>query len=54
MTKLNVFLTNMDDLKVVNQIMPEYFKAPYPARSAVGVSTLVAGVNIEIDGVMFV
>lgn len=51
-TKLTVYLTNMDHLRVVNLIMPEYFQAPYPARSAVGVASLVAGAEIEIDGVM--
>ena len=51
-TKLTVYLTNMEHLRVVNQIMPEYFQTPYPARSAVGVASLVAQAEIEIDGVM--
>lgn len=32
--------------------MSEYFKKPYPARSTVGVSTLLKDVKIEIDGEM--
>lgn len=53
-TKLNVYLTDLQYLAKVNEIMPQYFQPPYPARSAVGVSSLVASADIEIDGVMYV
>ena len=35
--KLNVFLTDLSNFPVVNEVMAEYFSAPYPARAAIGV-----------------
>ncbi len=50
--KLNVFLTDLTHFALVNTIMEKYFTAPYPARAAVGVSTLPKGALIEADGIM--
>jgi len=50
--KLNVFLTDLSDFPVVNEIMSEYFSKPYPARAAVGVSALPKGANVEMDAIM--
>lgn len=50
--KLNVFLTDLADFPVVNQIMGEYFSEPYPARAAVGVAALPKGVGVEMDAIM--
>ena len=50
--KLNVFLTNMQDLPVVNEVMAEYFQQPYPARAAVGVAALPRGASVEMDAIM--
>jgi len=50
--KLNVFLTDLGDFPIVNQIMGEYFSQPYPARAAVGVAALPKGVGIEMDAIM--
>lgn len=50
--KLNVFLTDLSNFALVNQIMSEYFQQPYPARAAVGVSALPRGVAVEMDGIM--
>lgn len=50
--KLNVFLTDLGNFPVVNQIMAEYFTPPYPARAVVGVSALPKGVGVEIDAIM--
>ena len=33
----------------LNEIMSQYFKLPYPARSAVGVSQLPRGALVEIE-----
>ena len=52
--KLTVYLTNLADFSVVNQVMSEYFKAPYPARAVVGVSALPKGVAIEMDAIMII
>ena len=47
-----MFLTNLDNFAALNEIMAQYFEAPYPARAAIQVSALPRGVSIEIDGVM--
>lgn len=50
--KLNVFLTDLKNFPMVNEVMAEYFKEPYPARAAVGVAALPKGAAIEMDAVM--
>jgi reactive intermediate/imine deaminase len=50
--KLNVFLTDLTRFPLVNQVMTEYFQAPYPARAAVGVAALPKGAEVEMDAVM--
>ena len=51
--KLNVFLTNLGDFPVVNEIMAEYFSEPYPARAAIGVAALPKGAGVEMDAIMY-
>lgn len=50
--KLNVYLTDLGNFPIVNEIMAEYFEQPYPARAAVGVAALPKGVGVEMDAVM--
>jgi len=50
--KLNVYLTDMSNFPVVNAVMAEYFREPYPARAAVGVAALPRGAAVEMDAVM--
>ena len=50
--KLNVYLTNLSNFPLVNEIMAEYFNQPYPARAAVGVAALPKGVGVEMDAIM--
>jgi reactive intermediate/imine deaminase len=50
--KLNVFLTDLGNFPVVNEIMAEYFSEPYPARAAVGVAALPKGAGVEMDAIM--
>ncbi len=52
--KLNIFLTDLGNFQLVNQIMGEYFTQPYPARAALGINTLPRGAQVEMDGVMVV
>ncbi len=52
--KLNVFLTDLSDFPIVNEIMSEYFTQPYPARAAVGVAALPKGVSVEMDAIMVI
>jgi reactive intermediate/imine deaminase len=50
--KLNIYLPNLDNFPVVNEVMSQYIKEPYPARAAIGISQLPKGVQIEADGIM--
>lgn len=50
--KLNVFLTDLGHFAKVNEIMAQYFHAPYPARAAIGVASLPKGARVEADAVM--
>ena len=50
--KLNVFLTDLGNFPLVNEIMATYFREPYPARAAIGVAALPRGALVEMDAVM--
>ena len=50
--KVNVFLTDLSHFALVNKIMSEYFREPYPARAAVQVSALPKGAQVEMDCVV--
>ncbi len=50
--KLNVFLTDLGDFPLVNEVMARYFSEPYPARAAIGVAALPKGARVEMDAVM--
>ena len=50
--KLTIYLTNLGDFAVVNEIMAKYFSEPYPARATIQVSALPKGSKIEIDAVL--
>ena len=52
--KLNIFLTDLNNFAVLNEIMSSYFDQPYPARAAIGVNELPKGVSVEMDGVMVI
>ena len=52
MVKVNIFLQDLENFTVLNEVMSEYFDAPYPARAAVQVARLPKDVEIEIDGIM--
>ena len=50
--KLNIFLTDLGHFPLVNQVMAQYFAAPYPARAVVGVGALPKGASVEMDAVL--
>ncbi len=50
--KLTVYLTDLTSFPTLNEVMAEYFEAPFPARAAIEVSALPKGVAIEIDAIM--
>lgn len=51
--KLTVFLTDLTDFPLVNEVMEERFNAPFPARAAIGVASLPRNVAVEVEGVMY-
>ncbi len=52
--KLNIYLTDLNNFPVVNEVMEKLFSQPYPARAAIGISQLPKGAQIEADGIMVV
>ena len=50
--KLNVYLTDLTHFPLVNEVMAQYFREPYPARAAVGVAALPKGAAVEMDAIM--
>ncbi len=52
--KLNVFLTDLADFPLVNEVMAERFDEPYPARAAIGVVALPRNVAVEVEGIMHI
>lgn len=50
--KVHVFLTDLTNFPIVNQVMEEFFEQPYPARAAIGVAALPKGAEVEVDAIM--
>ena len=52
--KTTIYLTDLSNFQVVNNIYSEFFNVEYPpARACVEVSSLPKGVSVEIDCVAF-
>lgn len=47
--KVNIFLIDLSHFALVNKVMAEYFRDPYPARAAVGVASLPRGAQVEVE-----
>ncbi|MBI2051596.1 hypothetical protein HYT33_02420 [Candidatus Roizmanbacteria bacterium] len=47
--KVVIYLTDMTELKGLNEAYPTYFSEPFPAREAVCVKELPLGATIEIS-----
>ncbi|MGR5096944.1 Rid family hydrolase [Vibrio maritimus] len=47
--KVNIQLTDMDDLTAVNEVYTRYFNKPLPARTVIGVSELPLDASVQID-----
>lgn len=50
--KVHVFLTDLVNFPIVNQVMSEFLSEPYPARAAIGVASLPRGAQVEVDAIM--
>jgi 2-iminobutanoate/2-iminopropanoate deaminase len=47
--RTTVFLADMNDFAVVNEVYGQYFPEPYPARATVQVARLPKDARVEID-----
>jgi reactive intermediate/imine deaminase len=47
--KATVFLIDLAHFGLVNKVMAEFFREPYPARAAVGVASLPRGAQVEVE-----
>ena len=52
--KLNIYLTDLGHFNKVNEVMATYFHEPFPARAALGVTSLPRNALVAADGVMFI
>ena len=52
--KLNIYLLDLANFPIINEVMSKYFKQPYPARAAIGISQLPKNALVEADGIMAV
>ena len=50
--RLGLYLTDLDQFARVNAVMSEYFDAPFPARSTIGVASLPRGAQFEVDAIV--
>jgi reactive intermediate/imine deaminase len=50
--RLGLYLIDLDQFARVNAVMSDYFEAPYPARSTIGVSSLPRGAQFEVDAIV--
>jgi len=49
--KVTVFLADINDFASVNEVYAQYFKEPFPARSAFQVAALPLGADLEVEAV---
>ena len=49
--KLTIYLVDLEQFGQVNEVMAEYFDAPFPSRATVAVAALPKGAPIEVEAV---
>ncbi|MFU2487091.1 RidA family protein [Thauera sp. WH-1] len=50
--KITIYMTDLSNFGVVNEVMKRHFAEPYPARATVGVRELPRGALVEADLVL--
>ena len=50
--KLSIFLTDLGNFSIVNEVMKKHFSEHYPARATIEVSGLPLGVDVEIEAIV--
>ena len=49
--KTTVYLIDLSEMALVNEVYARYFPAPHPARATVQVAALPAGARVEIEAI---
>jgi 2-iminobutanoate/2-iminopropanoate deaminase len=49
--RTTVYLTDLGDFPVLNEVYATRFRDPFPARVTVGVSALPKGARVEMDAI---
>lgn len=52
--RIGIYLTDMEQFAVVNEVMEAKFNSPYPARAAIGVAALPKNAAVEADAILAV
>ncbi len=50
--KVTIYLVDFGHFAVVNGIMQEFFREPYPARVTIAAAALPRGAAIEVDCIL--
>lgn len=50
--RVTIYLVDLRHFPLVNEVMAEFFNAPYPARAAIGVAALPRGAAVEADAIL--
>ena len=50
--RITVYVTDLANFPIVNNVMTEYFREPYPARVTIGVASLPRGAQVEVDCIL--
>jgi reactive intermediate/imine deaminase len=52
--KVTVYLTDLANFPTVNLVMEELFRAPFPARAAIGVASLPRATAVAVEAIMHI
>ncbi len=52
--RVTVYLTDLTEFPLVNEIMARHFAEPYPARVTIGVRELPRGAAVEVDAILVI
>jgi reactive intermediate/imine deaminase len=50
--RIGIYLTDLSHFAAVNAVMTDYFSAPFPARSTIGVASLPRAAQVEVDAIL--
>ena len=52
--KLTIYLLDMQQFPVVNEVMAEFCQTPFPARAVIAVSALPKNAVVEMDAILYI